>query len=354
MNTNPPSSQSSGRFTKRRKWILIGILSLFCAAIVCLIVLVPLYSAKSTQEALIRIPANASRETVRDTIAKYLGDDFAAKVIKASQLRGSDFSKRHGAYLLTEGISPMRAERKLAAGSQHPLKIVINGFRTRERLAEKIALKLDFSKDSLLKTLNNPEITGRYGVSPEEVLVLFPDATYEVYWNTSPEELLDKTASAYKYIWNEKRRKQATDLGLTPVQMMILCSIVDEESNKADDKGKIGRLYVNRLHKGMRLQADPTVKYAVGDFTIRRVLNEHLKKESPYNTYLVTGLPPGPIRTTGTATIDSVLNSAPNDYIYMCAKDDFSGYHAFASDYNEHLKNARKYQQALNRRGIKK
>ncbi|MDE5675491.1 MAG: endolytic transglycosylase MltG, partial [Muribaculaceae bacterium] len=152
----------------------------------------------------------------------------------------------------------------------------------------------------------------------------------------------------------EERIQKAKDLGLTPAQLMTIASIVDEETNKLDEKDEIGRLYINRYLKGMKLQADPTVKYAVGDFSLRRILNTHLKTSSPYNTYLNTGLPPGPIRTTSVATIDQILNSKPSDAIYMCAKEDFSGYHNFAATYKEHLANAKRYQAALNRRGIKK
>ena len=134
---------------------------------------------------------------------------------------------------------------------------------------------------------------------------------------------------------------------------MIICSIVDEESNAKSEKGTIGRLYINRLKKGMKLQADPTVRFALNDFTIRRVTRNHLTVDSPYNTYQVEGLPPGPIRTTSVETIDAVLNSQPNDYLYMCAKEDFSGTHNFAADYATHQENARRYQNALNERGIK-
>ena len=165
--------------------------------------------------------------------------------------------------------------------------------------------------------------------------------------------LVKKIGENYRKVWNTSRMDKAKQLGLSPSDIMIIASIVDEETAKEEDKGKIGRLYINRIKKGMKLQADPTVKYAVGDFSLRRIRGEHLKKESPFNTYLHTGLPPAPIKTTSVATIDSILNSKPNDYLYMCAKDDFSGYHAFASTYQDHLKNARADQRALNKRGIK-
>ena len=335
------------------KYKIITILSLLVVATVCFFVIIPYFSVRAPEDAVIRIPKNATSQNVKDSIAKYLGEEYAGMVLKAASTRKTDYSKRHGAYLIEKGMTPYKAERKLAVGGQHPVKLVINGFRTPDRMAEKISLKMDFTKDSLLNAMQNPAVLSKYGIKKEEILALFPDATYEVFWSFSPEEVIDKTASHYKSIWNDERLKKLASTGLSKSEFMTLCSIVDEESNKADDKGKIGRLYLNRLKKGMKLQADPTVKYAVGDFTLRRILNQHLKTVSPYNTYLVTGLPPGPIRTTSVATIDSVLYSAPNDYLYMCAKEDFSGYHAFAVTYDEHLKNARRYQQALNERGIK-
>ncbi len=153
--------------------------------------------------------------------------------------------------------------------------------------------------------------------------------------------------------WSKERRSKAASLGLTPSQVATIASIVEEETAKADEKPKVARLYLNRLKKGIKLQADPTVKFATGDFTLRRITGKHLAIESPYNTYKVNGLPPGPIRIPAAATIDAVLNAPKHDYIYMCAKEDFSGYHNFASDYATHMANARRYQAELNRRGIR-
>ena len=192
-----------------------------------------------------------------------------------------------------------------------------------------------------------------YDLTPENSLALFLDDTYEVYWSTSAKSVLDKIGENYLRFWTQERRQKASALGRTPAEMSILASITDEESNAAEEKGTIGRLYNNRLQKGMRLQSDPTVRFAVNDFTIRRVKGEHLKINSPYNTYKISGLPPGPIRTTGAKTIDLILNSEPNDYIYMCAKEDFSGRHNFAKDYAEHSANAMRYRKALDARGIK-
>lgn len=305
------------------------------------------------EEAVIRIPANATRENVRDSLVKYFGPGYTREVMKMATLRRSDFSERHGAYLITKGLSPLRAERRLSQGAQHPLTLTINGFRTLPTLAERVSRRFDFTPDSLLDALSDPTLLRPYGLTPEQAISLFIDDSYELYWSASPADIINKVGENYKRVWNPERVSKASGLGLTPAEIMTLCSIVDEESNKLDDKDKIGRLYINRIKKGMPLQADPTVRFALNDFTIRRVKGAHLKVESPYNTYRRTGLPPGPIRTTSVATIDAVLNSLPSDHLYMCAKEDFSGYHSFASTYQEHLENARRYQRALDKRGIK-
>ncbi|MDE6683040.1 MAG: endolytic transglycosylase MltG, partial [Muribaculaceae bacterium] len=242
--------------------------------------------------------------------------------------------------------------RRLTHGAQTPVKITINGFRSLDNLTSRISAKLDFPADSLRKILADPEVMSPYGLTPDQALALFVDDTYELYWTASPEDVVKKIGANYLSLWNDKRRNRATILGLSPAQVMTICSIVDEETNAESEKGTIGRLYINRLNRGMKLQADPTVRFALDDFSIRRVKGEHLKADSPYNTYRYPGLPPGPIRTTGKTTIDLVLDSPANDYIFMCAKEDFSGTHNFASNYAEHQENARKYQKALDARGI--
>lgn len=179
-----------------------------------------------------------------------------------------------------------------------------------------------------------------------------PD-TYEFYWTASAASTARKLLETRNAFWNDERRAKARKLGLTPVEAATLASIAEEETNNRDERATVARLYLNRVHKGMRLQADPTIKFALGDFSLRRIRGEHLNVNSPFNTYVNPGIPPGPIRVAEARTIDALLNSAPHDYIYMCAKEDFSGTHNFASDYATHCKNARRYQQALNRRNIR-
>jgi UPF0755 protein len=182
---------------------------------------------------------------------------------------------------------------------------------------------------------------------------MFIPNTYEVYWNTPAEKLIERMKREYDVFWNNDRRRKAENIRLTPIEVSILASIVEEETAAPDEYPIVAGLYLNRLYKGMMLQADPTVKFAVGDFSLRRILNRHLEVDSPYNTYMYAGLPPGPIRIPSPKSIDAVLNHTVHNYLYMCAKEDFSGRHNFAVTLKEHNKNAEKYRAELNRRGIK-
>ena len=341
-----------GAILLKKWWITALVIVFILGGIILLYIFLPVVANKSESRELIRIPANATTEMVRDTLAKYYGEKYADKVVLASKLHRSDFSKRHGAYMVDSGISPFKAERILSTGGQYPMVVVVNGARGLDILSERIAKNLDFSADSLKGQLNDRDFLKEYGLTPDQALALFVDDSYQVYWNASPKTVTEKIGANYKKIWNEQRLNKAKELGLTPAEVITLASIVDEETNKSDEKPNVARLYINRLKKGMKLQADPTVKFAIGDFSLKRIRGEHLQVDSPYNTYKVDGLPPGPIRTVTVADIDAVLNAPVHDFIYMCAKEDFSGYHNFAKDYNTHMQNARKYQKALNRRGI--
>ncbi|MDE6856965.1 MAG: endolytic transglycosylase MltG, partial [Muribaculaceae bacterium] len=240
---------------------------------------------------------------------------------------------------------------RLTSGPQAPLTITINGFRLLPVLEEKVAARFDFTQDSIASVLADAGTLKEYGLTPEQALSLFINDSYQFFWNASPAEVVKKVGAHYDEVWTTERKAKAKALGLSPADVMTLASIVDEESSKLDEKGAIGRLYINRLQRGMKLQADPTVRYAGGDFSVKRIKNPN-SVESPYNTYIHMGLPPGPIRTTSVETIDAILDSKPHDYIYMCAKEDFSGYHNFASTYAEHQANARRYKRELDRRGI--
>ena len=348
-NSKKPASVHKERNTRMRR--IAAALALICFVGVGICTWIVLFSGMAPSSAVVRIPANASKEQLRDSIERYLGEPFAKKVTRLVGLRGTDLNDRHGAYLIEAGMSPLTAMRRLTGGPQEPLTITINGFRLLPVLEEKVAARFDFNADSIASVLSDPGVLKEYGLSPEQALSLFINDSYEFFWNASPAEVVRKIGSHYSDVWNPARRAKAEALGLTQAEVMTVASIVDEESNKLDEKGTIGRLYINRLHRGMRLEADPTVRYAGGDFTVRRVKNPR-SVESPYNTYIHMGLPPGPIRTTSVETIDAILDSKPHDYIFMCAKEDFSGYHNFAATYAEHQANARRYKRELDRRGI--
>lgn len=332
-------------------YILLGLLSLL---VIALILVYPYLFSRTHSDAVIRIPAAATERNVTDTLSKYYGKKFATTVMRAAALKGVDFSTRHGSYAIDKGTSALMVMRRLGYGGETPVRITINGFRSLDLLADRIARKMDFSADSLKQYLSQADNLRAYGLTPQQALALFLDDTYEIYWSASPEEFINKVGKNYmKYWYDENNSRKAAELGITPADAMILASIADEETNSVSEKGVVARLYLNRLKKNMRLQADPTVRFALNDFTIRRVKKEHLGVESPYNTYKHAGLPPGPIRTTSRATLDAFLNSAPHNYIFMCAKEDFSGTHNFSETFSEHTQNARRYQEALNKRGIK-
>jgi UPF0755 protein len=257
-----------------------------------------------------------------------------------------------GKYKIGRGMSNYNIVRRLRNGDQTPVKLVINKLRTRQDLARLVGKNLEADSTKLLALLNDNNFLAQYGLDSNTAMAAILPDTYEFWWNTGAEKVYGKLAKYYTDYWTEERKRKAAAKNLTPQQAVTLASIVDEETNKNDEKGNMASVYLNRLKTGMPLQADPTVKFAVGDFTIRRIGGVHLQNPSLYNTYKYKGLPPGPICTPSKKSIEAVLNAPDTDYIYFCAKEDFSGYHRFASNYNEHMKNARLYQKALNERNI--
>ena len=243
---------------------------------------------------------------------------------------------------------------KLRSGNQDAQSVTIGKFRTKESLAGRLAKKFEFDSAQMLASMNDNELMQSFGLNSEQALALFVPNTYEFYWNTSPEDLLQRMSKESDRFWNDGRNKKLEATGLSRVQAIILASIVDEETNMNDEKANIASVYLNRLRKGMLLQADPTVKFALQDFSLRRILNKHLQYDSPYNTYIYKGLPPAPICIPSAASIDAVLENKNTNYYYFCAKEDFSGYHNFASSIEEHNINATKFRNALNQRKIYK
>jgi len=257
-----------------------------------------------------------------------------------------------GRYALKHKMNNNEIIDMLRSGFQEPVQVIFNSIRTKEQLAGKIAKQIEADSVSLLKIFSNDSIINNYGFTPETITCIFIPNTYEFWWNTTAEGFIQRMYKEYQRFWNEERLAKAKALNLTPVDVITLASIVDEETLYNNEMQKVAGVYINRLRKRMHLQADPTLKFALGDFSIKRVLTVHKQIDSPYNTYKRYGLPPGPISIPSVAAIDAVLNYEQHDFLYFCAKPDFSGYHNFAKTLSQHNINARRYQQALNKEKI--
>lgn len=296
------------------------------------------------------IPVGATEQSIADSL-KSFDPDFGPDVYKLWNLSGGKPAIARGSYLIEPGDKALQVAKRIKNGRQTPVKITFNNVRTIDQLSEKIAERMDFTADDFTSALDSVLPAAGFK-KPQYVAAFIPD-TYEFYWTASPQKVISTLLDYRNRFWNDERRARAASLGLTPVEVATVASIVEEESAKTDERPTIARLYLNRLDKKMPLQADPTVKFAVGDFALRRITAKHLAVNSPYNTYKVNGLPPGPIRLTDRKTLEQVLDAPKNDYLYMCAREDFSGYHNFARDLDTHNRNAARYRAELNRRGIK-
>lgn len=276
---------------------------------------------------------------------KYVQDLISFSFL--ARLMDYDEHIKPGHYLLRKDMSNIQAIRLLRSGAQEPVRITFNNVRLIPELAEKITKNLGMKPDEFVAALIQFTMTNKSGLTKDNVLVMFIPNTYKVYYNVTPDALVKRMYQEYENFWNEERKAKAKKIGLTPIEVSVLASIVQAESVREDEAPTIAGLYLNRLKVGIPLQADPTLKFAVGDFSLKRILNIHKEVDSPYNTYRFRGLPPGPINMPEINALEAVLNYIPSDYIYMCAKEDFSGRHNFTSDYQEHMNNAIRYQRAL-------
>jgi UPF0755 protein len=303
--------------------------------------------------AYIRIPRGATFEQVMDSIDREnviidkLSFRFMAKLMDYPKLI------KPGHYELKNGYTNYQIIGDLRAGRQTPVRLTFTNIRVKKDLTAKLSTNIAASQTELDSLLRDDKYVRNLGFDTTTIMTMFIPNTYEVFWNTSAPDLLKRLKKEYTAFWTPAREAKAKALGLSKAEVSTLASIVEaEQSVHADERRRIAGVYLNRLKVGQPLQADPTVVFAVGDFSIRRVLNEHLRIDSPYNTYKYKGLPPGPINLPSISSIDAVLNPEKHQYIYFCAKEDFSGYHNFAVTETEHIRNARRYQQALNERNI--
>jgi UPF0755 protein len=259
-----------------------------------------------------------------------------------------------GCYRVRYNMSNNELINMLRSGIQEPVKLVINMARTPEEFAEKISTQIEASKEDLLNLMNDEQFLKQYEFNRQTIIGMFIPNTYEFWWNTDASGFLKRMHREYRKFWNMERTGRAKEIKLTPNEVITLASILINETNREDEYRRIAGVYINRLNHGMRLQADPTVKFALGNFERQRILKNDTYFDSPYNTYMYDGLPPGPISIPTVKAIDSVLEYEKHDYLYFCAKEDFSGYHNFARTLDQHNKNARLYQKALNQRKILK
>jgi UPF0755 protein len=261
---------------------------------------------------------------------------------------------RAGRYLIKPKMNNNELVNMLRSGRQEAVNFTFNNIRTKEQFAKRVAEQLEMNEEDLLDLLNDNVFLASYNLNSQTALTLFIPNTYQLWWNTSAEDFVKKMYGEYEKFWTESRKEKAAAIPLTPTEVIILASIVEEENYRTDEQARIAGVYMNRLKKGIPLQADPTVKFALQDFGRQRLLYADLAVDSPYNTYKHTGLPPGQIRIPSPQCIDNVLNYEHHNYIFMCAKEDFSGYHNFAVTNAEHEANARKYHNALNNYKIKR
>jgi UPF0755 protein len=309
-------------------------------------------SVKTPEGKYLYVPTGQTMDQLRSSLVeqKIINGttwfDWTAKILRFKTVKP-------GRYEIKKGTSLMNFIRMLRSGDQSPVNFVITKLRTKESLAGKAGKVFECDSTEMIRFLNSPDSLKAYNVDTNTVMALAMPLTYSIKWNTTPGKIMQQFATAYKTFWNNDRTQKAANLGLTPIEVSTLAAIIDEETNAKSDRPNVASVYLNRINKGMPLQADPTVKFAMKNFALRRILNEHLKYPSPYNTYLNKGLPPGPICTPAGETIDAVLDSPKTEYIYFVANSDFSGTHIFTTNYADHLKYARLFQQELNKRNIK-
>lgn len=300
----------------------------------------------------------ASKDADRETIASLLQSDLkplSRQLFNALSLVGGYWEHIHpGRYIIPQGSSLYTIFRKLKGGKQDAVRLTIKKMRTTQQVSEWVSIHLDCSKTELDDLLLNDDSLKQLGVDRYSSISLIIPNTYDVYWTTSARGFLERMKKESERFWNKDRMEKLSQLGITKIQAITIASIIEEETNDNKEKPLMASVYLNRYRKGMPLGADPTVKFALQDFSIRRVTLGHIQssKESPYNTYKRKGIPPGPICTPSPVSIDAVLQGKKTEYLYFCAKPDFSGSHNFAVSAEEHFGNARKYRKALDSLGI--
>jgi len=304
------------------------------------------------KEIVLYIPEGSSYEQAMDSIKAHVPVKHPAAFDWIAKRKNYPSNVKPGRYVIDKKMSYVEIINMFRSGNQAPVNVTFNNIRTIYELADKIGGQISADSASIIDFLMDPDMYSKDGFTPENVISVFIPDTYQFFWTTEPEALYSRMLREYKRFWNDDRKAKAMELNMEPVDISILASIVEEEAAKSDEKPRIAGVYINRLKRGIPLQADPTIKFAINDFTVTRVLRRHLEVDSQYNTYKYSGLPPGPVRCPSVQSIDAVLNAEKHDYLYFVAKADFSGYHHFSRTLSEHNKYASVYQRELNKRRI--
>lgn len=332
--------------------LIIIALGVICTGCFAFLVFGRTIKVPDKKEVVIYISKKSSYSEILDTLYQKL--DIRHKTIFewVAQKKNYPNMIKPGKYLIEKNQSCNSLINKFRSGDRMTIDVTFNNIRTLNELAGKIGHQIEADSADIIKFLLNSDNYADDGFTKETVIAVFIPNTYQMYWNTDAKSLYERMLSEFKKFWNKSRLNKAKEKNLTPVEVSILASIIDEEVSKADEKPRIAGVYLNRLKKGMPLQACPTIKFALNDFTITRILLEYLEVDSPYNTYINTGLPPGPICCPTIGSINAVLNAEQHNYLFFAAKSDFSGYHNFSSTLKEHNRYAKEYQTELNKRRI--
>ena len=333
---------------------LIGLVVVVLGVVVMKSITKPVLDLKEAETECVYIPTGATFDDVRQLLLlqDWLSDDMTFTFF--AQWMNYISNVKPGCYELRNGMTARELVTLLRSGNQKAQKLTFNNVRQLQQLAGKVASVLECDSVEYLKAMTDEKLISEMGFKPETFAAMFIPNTYHIFWNTDGEEWVRRMKKEYDRFWNDERQRKADSLGLSRVEVSTLASIIEEETNKRDEYPIIAGLYLNRLRIGMPMQACPTIKFALGDFTKRRILTKDLQVDSPYNTYINKGLPPGPIRVPSIQVIDAVLNAVAHKYLYMCARPDGSGRHNFATNGAEHARNARIYQQELNKKKIYK
>jgi UPF0755 protein len=347
-------AQQKSRFRKNLYWLLL-ILGVLCVAAGIKLyedVFAGNINLEPNQKDYLHIYSNRSFDENMEALEQTGKLNNTKAFVRLAELTGYATLIKPGRYEVEKGLSNIKLLRMMVAGKQAPIDLVFKYAQRKSDLVTFLCTRLEADSTTLLQLLNDSVNCDTLGFTTDNVIAMFIPNTYNFYWNTSAQKLFKRFNTEYLKFWNEERKAKLNNLNLTPQQVSTLAAIVMKETYRKDEMPVVAGVYLNRLKKGMPLQADPTIIYALNDNTIKRVGGEMLAVESPYNTYKYSGLPPGPICTPNTYAIDAVLNAQQHNYIYFCAKEDFSGYHNFAASFAQHQINARKYQRELSKRGI--